>query len=151
MTTFAETIFPWLLKLRRPDGTLADGQCEPGGALRVSVVQNSAAPGTWVEPERGSPLVDSRVVTRTPGRSMRAIFVANAGPSLRWLQLFDLAAAPIASAQPVLAWPVAAGAGIVVPVRRVFATGVVWAASTTPGTYTADPSALFWVNADLDA
>ena len=54
--SFADTIFPWLLKLRRADGSLADGQCDAAGNLKVAVATATDVASMWVDPEAGAPL-----------------------------------------------------------------------------------------------
>jgi hypothetical protein len=147
--SFGESIVPFLARLRRPDGQLADAQCDASGSLRVTVAREELGAGTWIEPARGQPLGHVRVMPGGAGRRLRQLLAVNAGPELRWLQLFDLGGEPPANAEPILTWPLGARAAITLPLGRVFESSIVWAASRDPGRYSADPAALFWVSAEI--
>jgi hypothetical protein len=151
--SFADTIFQWMLKLRRPDGAVVDGQCDARGNLRVVVAATEDVPSTWVDPESGAQLTHRRIVAAQAGRRLRRILVTNEGPERRWFMLFDLATMPIANAQPVLARPLQPSEFYAweFPRSRVFASGITWAASAAPSTYAEDAAAAFRVSVELDA
>src|SRR5689334_17444408 len=107
--SFADTIFPWLLKLRRADGSLGDGQCDANGNLKVTVVAAMGADSLWVDPDVGAPLTHARLIASQGGRKLCRAVGVNEGTERRWFMLFDLPGLPPASAQPVMARPVAPG------------------------------------------
>ncbi len=140
-----------MLKLRRGDGSLVDGQCDAAGNLKVAVAAATDVASFWVDPETGVPLTHARLIAEQGGRRVFRIVGSNEGPERRWFMLFDLAALPAANAQPALAYPVAAGAPFVLefPRARVFQSGIAWGASVLPTLYTPDLQAAFRVNLEL--
>ncbi len=77
-----------------------------------------------------------------------AIRCVNMNLNLRWFQLFNLAAAPAATAVPLMSLPVFGGNGFLIlgesdfsPAGMNFTTGISWGFSTTATTYTAGAAA----------
>jgi hypothetical protein len=148
--SFLDTVFPFLPRLRKPDGSLADAQCDVAGALRVTLVRELVPSGAFVEPERGVPLTGARAVPGTAGRTVRRALLANSGAQVVWLQLFDLPRAPGTNAQPFLSWPLAPTSAASVEVGRVVLDGLAWAASSTPGLCTPIANAAVWASFSLE-
>lgn len=151
--SFAQTIFNWLPKFRKPDATLAEAQADASGNLKV-VVQSVTAPATtWVRPQAGTPLTYERAVATT-AKKLHTFEAANEGASGRWVMVFDRASTyAVNGAEPVEAWFVPAGSFVIMdwtgrPLS--FSTGITWHVSSTAGTLTRDTTASFRVNAEVE-
>lgn len=113
----------------------------PPGIYAVSAIPQAAASGVLVASVVGSALHEAWITdSRDPN--------ANPTPAQRWIQLFDLQAAPAGNAIPTYA-PIAMCTGSTISISFVqaplgFAQGIVIAISSTPNKYTAIAASQDW-------
>ncbi|WP_394835829.1 hypothetical protein LVJ94_02735 [Pendulispora rubella] len=137
-------------------GEVGELQLDPHGNLKVTVVAAGVGPPmglradspatSWSAP---SGLAAHGTIREAPCLLYR-VFGSNEGPAKRWIMLFDATSLPADGALPSFAIPVVEGGSFAIDLQRTrpFASGLAWAASSTPGTLTIDPGACIWLNAE---
>jgi hypothetical protein len=153
MAGFGDTVFNWLAKFRKPDGTFSDAQCDANGNLKVAVVDAAAAiVTTWIDPPFADELSATAQNWATTPRKLHQVVVSNFGAADTTFMLFDAAAAVTNGNPPVFAWPMPARTAVTfeLPRARQFTTGIWWAASTTNDTLTIDNAGVLRVSLEVE-
>lgn len=125
--------------------------CDASGRLIVCLnvpngpVVNGAGQMLWVD---SSAYAGSGVIKASAG-TLYQITGVNDTASAAWLQIFDSATAPAASAVPKFTYKLAVNEkyNLPFPMGRAFANGISWGLSSTGNLFTAQGTPLAWVNA----
>ena len=146
------TMFEWLGHARynatppsTQTGQPVELQCDAQGNLSVNVAAYGSS--NWYD---SSGLRAQGIIATAPAR-LASFHASNENRSAKmWLMLFNKASLPNTGDIPVYQIPMLAGWDFTMNLRapRLFGAGISWGASSTAGSYTAAPSALFWLNVE---
>lgn len=136
-----DTIFKFIGHARRntvtpsvTNGSTSELQCDEQGRL---LVNTSVANKVWSHPPTASSAKEASRIVKASSGVLYSFVAYNANASKRWLQFFNSTTVPSNGALPRLVVPIeadgiASGGFESMP----FATGLVWALSTTEDTLT---------------
>jgi hypothetical protein len=127
-------------------GSLGEFQLDANGSLKVRFADPVVQ---WVDP---TSLAAGGVIKSSAG-SLYQLFGSNEGSNKTWVQVFDATSVPNGGEggpTPIFTIPVEAQAtfSLELPRGRSFASGIVWAASSSPALLSRDMYAQIWANAE---
>lgn len=148
---FSQTVFKWLGFGRYnavlptiANGQAAEMQVDRRGRLRVVTSADDSASELLYDDSA----VGYRRIVKASAGEVAYMIAANGGASDRWLHVFNASGYPADGSSPLFRLKVVAGqtGALDLPLRRAFATGIVWAVSSTFSTLTLDTGATVAVN-----